>query len=1587
MRVKVWGARGSIPSPLSPEAIREKMIAVLQGATGIELTDPMAVRAYVDELDPVLSGTAGGNTPCIQIQADGKEIIVDAGSGIRNLGMELMNGPCGKGQGEIHLFLSHTHWDHIQGLPFFVPAFVPGNIIHIYSIHNVEPTLHDQMLPATFPVDFAYMRERSTLIFHPLRVGERFQLDEILVTNLRLPHPGEAFAYRFDFNGKTIVYASDAEYKKLDDNTTQPYVRFYAGADVLFFDSQFSLRESLLREDWGHSSSLIGADLARRASVRRLVLFHHDPTTTDQELLNIRAQTIAYQKTYDAAPLTEIYIGREGLAFNLEPVGKFRLDWLGEKETVILQISEQFDQQAVADVINQVSGLSREAAAPTEGVHFPRLIVDLTDVPQLSISGLRSLIDLRKLWEGNSIALAGLTAASRHVIELANFLDHFAIYPSVDIALASLEALDSLELRGQLLQERYRIDEKLGQSELSIVFKATDTRLDRPVILKVLSSNLGQTATQRLLQQTRHTARLRAPNIVTIYDWDEDWGLAYLVMEFVGNQTLRDALKFKRAIKPLEIAVDMLTAMEYAHSKGVIHGNLKPENVIIADDIKLTDFGFWWAEEGKRLTDIPMMLGNPDYLAPEQIMGQPVDARADLYSLGVILYEMFTGVKPFPGDPSDSMVRRLRENPVPPRQLNGEISVTLEHLILKLLSTSPQDRYETASQVKGILLGLESTVEAAPTGDAPDEKAERSKPRSRPLSGGHRRDAMIGRGEAVGQILEIWETARTGEGQVILLTGEAGVGKSFLVEHAVANMRDAVVLTGQGSEMEASQPYQLFVDVAAGYLEAFGAEQVVSHLGENASVLKSIVPGVTDFIPDLPELSPLDPDQERSRLIRSFASLIERSSKEQAMCIVLDNLQWADAATMQMLAYLTRQAASMPVLILGVYRELDLPPLHPLRELAGTLAEADYFHSIIVDRMDQVGVRDLLEDIWKQSVPEDWLRTIFERTGGNPFYVKEVAKALEDDGHVTFRNGQWEFKSLVEVALPRSVRDLIMRRFSRLDAGAQDFLRRAAVLGRQFTFLELVAVCGRSEAELLDILDSLLQRNLIREVEGGEYLAFTHADIHQTIYDELDLDLQKALHEQTGLALEIHYAENPEQYASRLAYHFVKAGMNTPAVSYGLMAARQAQSIHAFQNALYWYNQVVRILPEEHASLPDKISLYEGLGTIFQLQTNYADAREAFQCMEKAAMTLGDKAARGRALVGQAGVQDDLGDHRGALATVRQAIQAAQEAGDNSEVLKALAIQGWIYQNLGDYESARMVGERALAISKSLQIDHEIARHLNLLGVVYAALGDFKKSGHYLQEAFVLYRGLRDRNYQARVLSNLGENARRRGNHAEAIRYYLEALGIAREIDNMDAEVLFLSNLGGARVGNGDFADGEADLRKVLQIVEPSGWSHIAETFIFLGEACLGLGKIDDALAAGEKALAIGQEREQMEYVGRAWRLLGAIASITRMPITIGERPHSGTAINGRTGELRNSRYSSNKFRKYSPHECFAKSIMTFSEIHLQVERARTLREWAKYDLSQGETETAQRKWEEAMSLFAQLGMEEEAARMTLPAG
>jgi phosphoribosyl 1,2-cyclic phosphodiesterase len=308
MKIKFWGTRGSLPTPLTAAQVRDKVVQALAVARGRDLpADEVALAAWVDQHLPFATrATCGGNTACVQVGASrGDIVLLDAGTGLRDFAFDFrrqqLRGtqPGFPSGAHFHIFLSHLHWDHVQGLPFFYPLYAPGTRVTFYGAHEkIEEAVRTQFSTPYFPVPYEYLK--AQIDYRPLPQGGSHEIAGLRVRLCEQNHPGTSFGIRCERAGKVFVYSTDCEHKQADTaSPNYPLLDFYADADLLVFDAMYSLEEAIFdKADWGHSSSVIGVELAARARVKRLALFHHDPHHSDAELTESLFNTRMYAELY-----------------------------------------------------------------------------------------------------------------------------------------------------------------------------------------------------------------------------------------------------------------------------------------------------------------------------------------------------------------------------------------------------------------------------------------------------------------------------------------------------------------------------------------------------------------------------------------------------------------------------------------------------------------------------------------------------------------------------------------------------------------------------------------------------------------------------------------------------------------------------------------------------------------------------------------------------------------------------------------------------------------------------------------------------------------------------------------------------------------------------------------------------------------------------------------------------------------------------------------------------------------------------------------------------------------------------------------
>ncbi len=321
MKTKIWGCRGSLPTAIEATSVKTKVFDALKAANGRNFADDTAIEDFMGtELDFPTAGTYGGNSSCVEINTDAEEFMVcDMGSGLRGFGIDSLGRVAAGHERIYNIFLSHPHWDHIMGFPFFVPAFDPRNTIRIYGGHDdIEWVLRRQQQDPCFPVPLDFMGAKREFIH--MEPGTDYEVAGHKVSLVEQYHHGTSYGYRFEKDGKTAVYSTDSEHKLEEMDKEQRFVDFFDQADVVIFDTMYSLADAIsVKEDWGHSSNAVAVDLCHLAKVKRLCMFHHEPVYDDRTIFELHNETIRYEELMrldDTAPL-EVLCAYDGMEIDL----------------------------------------------------------------------------------------------------------------------------------------------------------------------------------------------------------------------------------------------------------------------------------------------------------------------------------------------------------------------------------------------------------------------------------------------------------------------------------------------------------------------------------------------------------------------------------------------------------------------------------------------------------------------------------------------------------------------------------------------------------------------------------------------------------------------------------------------------------------------------------------------------------------------------------------------------------------------------------------------------------------------------------------------------------------------------------------------------------------------------------------------------------------------------------------------------------------------------------------------------------------------------------------------------------------------
>jgi len=950
---------------------------------------------------------------------------------------------------------------------------------------------------------------------------------------------------------------------------------------------------------------------------------------------------------------------------------------------------------------------------------------------------------------------------------------------------------------GQIIDDRYRVEAVVGKGAMGTVYRANDYIEHRPVALKTLHffDQPTDNAISRFNREFRVLTQLDHPGVVRAYGHGRYQNVPYLVMELLQGQTLKEFL----ANQPLsqdrliELTQQICAALSHLHSQSIVHRDLKPGNIMIlsyADgaqetlQVKLMDFGLVRVTDlSSQLTQEGMTLGTVAYIAPEQAQGFSVDFRADLYSLGAILYEMATGRPPFVNDnPVTILMHQITASPLPPRHFRPDLDEGLNQLILQLLAKDPGQRPPNAAAVAAHLTHLNDG--SAPTLASPAQRADLIP-----------RLPLIGRQAALDQLTEYWIQARTGQGQVVLLSGVAGSGKTRLITEIGQQVQTygAKFVHGNCRE-QAALPYQPFVDLLDKMIDKMPP-------AEREMIPPDLLRLIPRFASSLSDSTVSDPAEARLRLFGAFWGILHQHSQECPAMFVIEDVQWADPSTLDLLGYLAERVDQVPVLFCLTYRPEEIDHNPALKRLLGSLERQQNLCSISLEALTLPQVAQLLQAALGQEKISDWvIDHFYQATDGNPLFIEETLKALAAEGHVSrwmdMDTSQWTTMQSMTLQLPKSVLSLAERRLQILSTEDRTLLTAAAILGPEFSFTLLQEVTHSDEDTLLDTIDRLLIAQLINELplkEGEDRYRFTQESLRQALLNTASQRRLRVMHRRAGEAIGKLYDTSRPQYWPALAYHYAQSGHPEKALKYFTLAGDAAARVYASAEAIAHYTDALSLIKATSTADPlgdteQLLHLYTRRGRHLELSGLYHEALENYQDMEALALERQDQPLQLAALTARATLRTTLSpvyDVQEGQAILDQAITLARALGDCPTEAKILWSSMHLYMNTGQHQKARTYGEESIAIARELNLREQLAFSLNDISGLYLIEGQVDQAKSVSQEARTLWRELNNKPMLADNLTREALFQYFNGNFEETLQLIAAGSQISQEIGNL----------------------------------------------------------------------------------------------------------------------------------------------------------------------------------------------------------
>ena len=868
---------------------------------------------------------------------------------------------------------------------------------------------------------------------------------------------------------------------------------------------------------------------------------------------------------------------------------------------------------------------------------------------------------------------------------------------------------------GQIVSH-YRILERLGKGGMGVVYKAEDIALGRIVAIKFLPEGIADDAValERFHREARAASALNHPNIVTVHEIGEDAAGSFLVMEWIQGETLRRRMKRSMDLPALiDYGIQVARALKTAHQAGIIHRDIKPDNIMVRADgyVKLVDFGLarvGITPDGDTvsvgITKEGSWIGTIDYFSPEQARAESLEWGTDIFSFGIVLYEAATGVHPFQaGSPFSTATGILSQDPIPPTRINPGLPAPLERLLLSMLQKDARLR-PTASEVEQVLDSLRTAASDIDTVflKAPDRHT-------------------VGRGQQLQELHAALNLAAAGRGSMVCISGEAGIGKSTLVEEFLASLN----ISGRSCGVARGRCSERLADGEA-YLPILEALDSLLHSGSGDSVsriMRTLAPSwFLELVPAQQRDSSMirladSKATSQERLKREFFAFLQEVCRHRPLLLFLEDVHWTDTSTIDLLSYVATRFETLPMLVVVTYRAGEMVErMHPLMQLKLDLEARGSCRELNLQYLSQVDVAGYLAlEFPEHRLPSSLAEFLWQRTEGNPLFMVDLVRDLRDRKIIVQEQGHWVLAQPMEEIggdVPASVRSMIQRKIDSLSEQDRRLLQAASVEGAEFHSVVLAAAISADAAEVEERLETIerihffVQRIGEKEFPDGTltlHLRFVHALYQNALYAMLSPTRRTGLSAATAnMLLRLHPGSHGS-VAHQVALLFESARDFFRAAEFFQIAAERAAGVFANQGAATLARKGLEMLaklPPSPEKTQKELALQITLGPVLVSTKGFAnpEVEQTYMRARKLCAEQGQSPHLFPVLWGLWNFYEVKGQVDTALQLAQQMLELAEESKDTALLLEANYAFGDTLFWAGDFERSLQHLEQAFKL-------------------------------------------------------------------------------------------------------------------------------------------------------------------------------------------------------------------------------------------------------------------------------------------------